>query len=325
MKTTAQKLIKYIEKHENVTAKELVDYLNITKQALYRYLNNFIEDGQIVKIGRTPKVFYLINKEKKQDIIKFDSNVEKKIKDNYFIITPSGERKEGIDGFAYWCNRNKLDPIKTASEYIKTLEKYDKHKQKSGLIDAMFKMKDAFKFNVYVDKLFYVDFYAIERFGKTRLGQILFYAKQSQDKEMIRALSGEIKDKVFNIIKEYKIDGVGFIPPTVKREVQFMKELEKNLNLQIRRVGIVKVKSDVIVPQKSLSKIEDRIENAERSIFVQDRNKYNNILLIDDAVGSGATFNEVGKKIKNSGICDDKIIALAIAGSFKGFDVISEV
>ena len=86
MKTTSQKLIEYIEKHGNVTAKELVDYLSITKQALYRYLNNFIEDRKIIKIGRTPKVFYLINKEKKQDIVKFDSSVEKKIKDNYFII-----------------------------------------------------------------------------------------------------------------------------------------------------------------------------------------------------------------------------------------------
>ena len=35
------------------------------------------------------------------------------------------------------------------------------------------------------------------------------------------------------LIKKYKIDAVGFIPPTVKREVQLMKELEKKLGLHL--------------------------------------------------------------------------------------------
>ena len=52
---------------------------------------------------------------------------------------------------------------------------------------------------------------------------------------------------------------------------------------------------------------------------------YNNILLIDDAVGSGSTINETAKKIKQKGICKGRVIGLAITGSFKGFDVISEV
>ena len=52
---------------------------------------------------------------------------------------------------------------------------------------------------------------------------------------------------------------------------------------------------------------------------------FKNILLLDDAVGSGATLNEVAKKIRERKICQGKIIGLAITGSFKGFDVISEL
>jgi len=48
-------------------------------------------------------------------------------------------------------------------------------------------------------------------------------------------------------------------------------------------------------------------------------------LLIDDAIGSGATLNEIALQIKNRGIVNGKIIGLAITGSIKGFDVISEV
>jgi dimeric dUTPase (all-alpha-NTP-PPase superfamily) len=322
--TTSQKLISYIIERENVTAKEMGEFLDITRQALFKHLAKLIESGEIVKVGRPPKVFYSINKEKKGLAVNFDSKVLDIIKENYLIITASGEMKEGADGFTYWCRRNNLDPIKTSLEYTETLKKYNKYKMKSGLIDGMVKMKSTFS-EVYLDKLFYIDFYSIERFGKTKLGQLLLYAKQSQNKPMIKILSGLIKERVEKIISGCKVDGIAFIPPTVKREVQLMKEIENNLNLPYRKLTLAKVKTDVVVPQKTLNKLEDRIENAARSIFVQDRNTYNNILIIDDAVGSGATLNEVAKKIRNSGICKGKIIGLAITGSFKGFDVISEV
>ena len=48
------------------------------------------------------------------------------------------------------------------------------------------------------------------------------------------------------------------------------------------------------------------------------------ILLIDDALGSGATLNETAQKIKNQKLAET-VIGLAITGSFSGFDVISEV
>ena len=48
------------------------------------------------------------------------------------------------------------------------------------------------------------------------------------------------------------------------------------------------------------------------------------MVLIDDALGSGATLNEVAKKIKNQKVAKE-IIGVAITGSFSGFEVISEV
>jgi phosphoribosylpyrophosphate synthetase len=133
-----------------------------------------------------------------------------------------------------------------------------------------------------------------------------------------------IRPQINQIINKYKIDGVGFIPPTVKREVQFMKILEVNLNLPVKILKISKIKTDIVVPQKTLNKLDDRINNAKRTIVVEDYLQYNNVLLIDDAVGSGATLNETAFQIKKNGIAKN-IIGLAITGSFKGFDVISEV
>ncbi|MCL4417167.1 MAG: hypothetical protein M1365_10790 [Actinobacteria bacterium] len=246
-----------------------------------------------------------------------------KINENYLYITPTGESKEGWTGFLAWCEKTKQDPIKTANEYITTIKKFDKFK-KNDLIDGMPKMKNTFK-DVFLDKLFYLDFYSIERFGKTKLGQTLLYAKQSQNTSLIRKLVDEIRPQIIKIIKKQNIDGVLFVPPTVKREIQFMKELEEKLRLPIRLLSVTKIKTEIIIPQKTLSKLEDRMENAKKTIIVEEKKEYKNVLLIDDAVGSGSTMNETAKQIKNKRLVSGDIIGLAITGSFKGFDVISEV
>lgn len=322
---TAKKIVGFIKSKRQATAKELENYLGISRQALFRQLAKLLEKGEIYKSGKPPKVFYFFQNKKDNEtkLPALGKTITEKINQNYLIITPSGEKKEGLDGFAYWCEKNNLPLEKTASEYVRTLQKYDAFR-KNGIISGMQKIKNTFS-EVYLDSLFYLDFYSIERFGKTRLGQMLLYAKQSQNKKLTQEIISEIKSKVDLIISKYNIDGIGFVPPTVKRETQFMKELERNLRPEIKRIAISKIKTEIAVPQKTLSKLEDRIENANSTFVVEEKQTFKNILLVDDAVGSGATFNEISAKIKRSGISRGKIIGLAITGSFKGFDVISEI
>lgn len=322
-KNTSERIIKYINLKKRVTAKNLVDHFEISRQAMFKHhLSKLLESGVIYKIGKPPRVFYSI-KDKEIDEKEFiiDKRTKKIIDDNYLIITPSGEKKEGMLGFIYWCQKNDLNVPKTAREYIKTLKKYRRYK-KGGLINGIRKIKNTFD-NVYLDNLYYIDFYSIERFGKTKLGQMLLYGKQSGDRRLIKKIVFHTKPQVDKIIKKHKIDVVAFVPWTVKRERQFMRELERGLKLNTRIIKIEKVKTDVIVPQKTLSKLIDRIENAKKT-FVVSEFSGNNVLLIDDAVGSGATLNEIAKQIKDRGFVK-KVIGLSVTGSFKGFDVISEI
>lgn len=323
-KNTAEKIIDYIALKKEAAASEIVDYLLISERAVFKQLANLVFDNKLEKIGKPPFVFYTLKKSvaKKENVSKIDNKTIGVIEENFLFISPTGERKQGLDGFEYWCERTKQSAEKTAIEYVKTLKKYNSFK-KNGLINGIEKFKTTFE-KVGLDKIFYLDFYSIERFGKTRLGQLLLYAKQSQDKKLMRELASDVKPRIDGIIEKYKIDGIGFIPPTVKREVQFMKELEKNLHEHVRKVSIVKIKTEIIVPQKTLTKLNDRIENAKNTIIVDERGTFGNILLIDDAVGSGATLNETALQIKQKKIAK-KIIGLSITGSFKGFDVISEV
>lgn len=321
---TKEIIIKYLHSHRQASVYELTDVLRITRAAIHRQLNKLIAEDKIKKIGKPPKVYYQIKTFAKiEEEFKVDKEIVDFINKNYLYISPTGETYEGWTGFVIWCNRTRQDPNKTSKEYVSTLNKFNKYK-KNGIIDGMPKIKKTFE-KAYLDKLFYLDFYSIERFGKTKLGQMLLYAKQSQNKVLISQLISYIKPEIMKIVKRQNIEGVLFIPPTVKREVQFMKELENKLKLPLRILNVNKIKTDIIVPQKTLSKLGDRIENAQKTIVVSDINKYKNVLLIDDAVGSGATMNETAMQMKEKRLVNGQIIGLAITGSFKGFDIISEV
>jgi len=327
-KSSKNSIFELIKQYKEISTKDIQDRLGISKPVLHKHLNKLIEEGKITKVGATPRVYYIINdKQTSSNMDSAGSKINKLTVDfidkNYLYITASGDIKFGFEGFSYWCKRTKQDIGKTANEYLVTVEKYNTYK-KDGYIDGSAKLTSSFT-SVGLDKLYYLDFYSIERFGKTKLGQMLLYAKQSQSKRIIADLVQNIKPAINDFITKYKIDAVGFIPPTVKREVQFMRELEKGLSIELPIIKIIKVSGEIAVPQKTLSKIEDRIENARKTIMIKENRTFKNILLIDDAVGSGATLNETALKLKQKISMKSTIIGLSITGSYKGFDVISEI
>lgn len=326
MMNNKQKIIAYLKQVKASSVNDLVDQIGISRQAIHRILKDLLDEKKLTKIGRSPKVFYSIappSYARAANYSNIDKDVKKVIDDEFLYITPLGNNLNGYEAFVYWCIERKMDVKKAALSYTNTIKKYKKYR-KNGLIDGMQKMKDSFK-NVAIDKIFYLDFYSIEIFGKTKLGQLLLFAKQSQDRKMINEIADDIKVSVEKIIINQQIDAVGFIPPTVKREVQFMRQLQRRLSLNIKVIDLVKLKTPVVVPQKTLGKINDRVANAKNTIAIDGGGTYKNILLIDDAVGSGSTLNETAKKIREKAMCKGNIIGLAIVGSFRGFEVISEV
>lgn len=324
---TSDKIIEYLQKHGQVTGNELVDYLGITDRAVRKQLKTLLDSGKLAKAGTPPRVYYSVAlgppAPRPPVMLGIDPKTIQLIDKEFLYVTPRGTMQTGMGGFAYWCAERKLDPAKTADRYAKIFAKYRQYK-KADLIDGIYKMKTTFD-EVALDKVFYIDFYSIEIFGKTKLGQLLLFAKQSQNRQLMNELTDTVKPTILHVIKKYHIDGVGFIPPTVKRELQLMKQVQNRLNLNVRTVDIYKIKTPVAVPQKTLNKLEDRIINARETISVDSTGSYNNILLIDDAVGSGSTLNETARKVRQKSICKGRIIGLAITGSFKGFEVISEV
>jgi phosphoribosylpyrophosphate synthetase len=318
-----EKIVKLIEKNDQMTVSQLAEELDISLSMVHRHLKALLDDETLQKIGSAPYVFYKLSEIEQVDDISIDFDIQKIINENFLFISSKGKRIDGLKGFIAWCKKRNFDIAQKANEYVQVYQKHEKIK-KNGVISGNDKMKEVFGEGVCVDDVFYADFYAWEIFGKTKLGQILLYSKQSQDKKMMKEVVKDVEGVIKQLIRTKNINAIGFVPPTVKRQVQFMKMFQKYLNVTLPTVKIVKVQTEVVTPQKTLNKLEDRIENADNTIFINDNIKHKNVLLIDDAVSSGATINQIACKIKKKDLAK-KVYGFAIVGSAKGFDVINEV
>lgn len=323
------KIIILLQEKGDLSVKEMIDFINgVSKQAVHVAINQLLEKNEIEKFGRAPKTIYRLNKiDKSETSIHFvqDESKARFLNEQFIVITETGKMKSGIEAFEYWCKQRNLPVEKTINEYITTKEKYNQYYSALGIIDGIQKLQNTTGYKtIFLDQLYYLDFYAIERFGKTRLGTLLHYAKQGQNKFLMNILVNELKPKLDRLLKSGKFDAVGFVPPTIRREVQIMKYLETHIKVNLPKIKIQKISGIIPVPQKSLSKLDERIINAENTFAVSDTIRYNHILLIDDAVGSGSTLNQIAGKLKRKEIAK-KVTGLAVVGSFKGFDVVTDV
>jgi biotin operon repressor len=321
-----QKIVKYLQIHERTTAIELIKEFGISRQAIQKHLKELHTSGMIKKEGTPPKVYYSV---KQENAIPDKTKIHYDYLNDFYYIDSIGNSHIGNEGFEFWCNERNFDYDLYANKYKSIIETYSKYK-KNGLIDATIKMKDTFQNDLYIDKAFYSDFSEIEIFGKTKLYSQLFYSKQSGKKSNMIKMFELIKDQIIFLLDKYNIEQIGFVPPTVKREVQLMTEFKNYLNIQVPNISISKIKNEYTVPQKSLSKPAERIQNAKNSFHVNPGQILNNILLIDDFVGSGSSLNYVAKKIKSKN-SKCKIIGYAISGTPNGiinnskkFEVINE-
>lgn len=326
--TTKVQIIEFIRKNGHAQVKELVQLLGITPAAVHRSLNKLVAENLILKKGSPPKVFYYLRKETGSTANPLISDNQRQTLDQFYsYITPTGKIEIGVDGFLLWMKntKNLQNPEKCIQDYIKILNESENHKNKTfQMIDATARFNEIFGLT-YLDRVYYHDFYSLIKFGKTKMGQFLLNGKQSQNKKMIKLISDQIQSGIQKLVIAEKIDAIAWAPHSIPRKIPFLKELERNLNFTLPKIEIVKVYTgEIPIAQKSLSKIEERIQNARETMVVVPREiKAKKVLLIDDAVGSGATLNEIAGKLKSKGA--QKVIGFAIVGSYKGFEVIKEV
>lgn len=323
---TKMQILEIIGKNEQVQVKDLVKELGLTAASIHRALNKLMQAGQVSKKGSAPKVFYFIPaKTPHRPIVDIPNDLLQILEKEYLYISPTGNIIKGLDGFLTWmrATNNRQNIENCIKDYIEILSEANSHKNKN-LIEATDRFNKIFS-HLYLDQTYYYDFYSLIRFGKTKIGHYLHHGKQAQNIKVIKTISELIQKPLADILKTEKIDAIAWVPHSIPRKIPFLKELQKNLKLSLPTIEIIKAyQGEVPVAQKSLGKVEERIQNAKETMVVVPLDiTYKKVLLIDDAVGSGATMNEIAKKLKDRGV--KHVVGFAIVGSYKGFEVIKEV
>ena len=55
---------------------------------------------------------------------------------------------------------------------------------------------------MYLDDIFFSDFYTFGHYGKTKLGQLVYLGKSSQDKNLIMEIAKLMHPSIINLIKK---------------------------------------------------------------------------------------------------------------------------
>lgn len=325
MKTdTRQKVYEIIKDNYPIWVTKIAVLLGLSNEIIHRHVKKLISENLVYKTWTAPKVYYFPLENNTENKIVVSQNDSDFLDNNFLSFSPDWQILEWKNWFVLWCKKRDLDIYKEIEFYKNTLWKYNSYKNKDWFIDWMQKLSQTFD-EIFLDEIYYLDFYSIEKYWKTLLWNLMFYWKQSWDKEIISKILTFISNPIKNLILKNDIDGVAFIPPSIDRKVQIMTELKKWLNLSLKELKLIKIFKQKVVSQKSLNKSSDRVINARETIFIENLDfNSNTVLLIDDAVWSGSTLNETARKIKEKKLAK-KVIWLAIVWSFKWFDVINEV
>ncbi len=330
---TRGKIIEYITRHQQARVHDLHKALLLSTAAIHRQLKKLLQAGTILRVGKPPLVFYTLppatEAAQTQAHGSLPVDAQKIIETHFLSVTPDGKLLYGTEGFNYWATlyQKNRQTNKLAQEYITVIKEQRALFSRYGWIDATSKLETTYN-DTYVNHLLFQDLYSYKTFGRTKLAKLVMYAKQIGAKPLIDEISAMAKPFIEKIIKTYSIDAVAYIPPTVPRPIQFIDEFSTQLHLPLPNIVLTKVTpGDIPIPQKTLSTVRERIVNARDSIYLKNsaETSYANILLLDDVAGSGASFNEVAKKLKAVGVGHKTIVAFALVGNIKGYEVIREI
>lgn len=331
------KLISDLFKEKNILwATEISNLLWKSRTIIHKWLKELLEKKEIKKIWKWAHIKYKIifwekklkNEEKNEEnFYKPDFKTQKILENIFYKFSPEWEILQWFLWIKKWCKSRNLNLEKKISNYIKIHNHIEEKQDLCGLISAKENFWEHFE-EVFLDNIFYADQYKWMEFWRWKLAEMTFYAKQSQNKKLINESLNEIFIKIECIIQKENFDAIAITPWSIDRKNQLLWFLKNKMQIfDLPFVNVIKYyPNEIAIPQKSLKKREERIQNARNTIFIDDKNikKYKKVFLIDDFVWSGSTLNETASKLKKEWV--KNVIWFAFVWNLNlDYEVINEV
>jgi predicted amidophosphoribosyltransferase len=299
--------------------------MGISPQAIHAQLRKLVQNGEVIRIGAPPKTLYALA-ETKHSFPELEAGIDQDLAHSFSYLDPTGKLLSGRDAFEAWVSAKKLDNefVPLAKAFSRTIKDIYGPKPVRP-IDTLPRLKSILSSCV-LESAHVSDFYALPQFGKTNLGNLIHAIKTAFNPRILETIARSVEEDIISLVKARHIDTIVYVPHSIPRKKQFLPALRRRLQIALPEIMVRKVfYGNIPVAQKSLSKIQERVENAQKTIFIEHYAiTAGNVLIIDDAIGSGATINEIARKLLTD-IKAKHCHAYAIVGSYKGFDVISTV
>ena len=321
-------MLQLLEKRD-YSPRDLYEELRVSPSLVQRHLKSLLAEGLVDRLGRGPRVFYRFVKSPA-------TVVSSPIIDRHFMLKdPVGNIHYGVEAFLKWSQDNlkKYSLEEKARLYEQCVQDMQRLRKKNGAFSLDGKMDDFHTQTgeeVYLQDVVCAVPYAFPDFGKTKESILLSIAKEgsSQSEEFCDQLVSDFLPILSAYIEREGFDAVVFVPPSASRRVQLMHILRRRFSTISGHPPIVKLDKRhgmVVQQQKHLGRITDRLENADRTFYVRPmKESYDTVLLIDDFIGSGATLNQIAKKLIQQGVAK-KVWGIGIVGVRKGFKVVKKV
>lgn len=313
---------------------QIAEALSISRPTANKYLKELFQNWEISKVWSGAHSTYLIpqvdKKEKKSDFSSIYKNPfpyeeAKLLDENFFKYDSDGRILKWVEGFLLRCRKRDLNPKDKISAFEAINQQINNHRTQCGLLNVTNQFKIKHQYSA-LDELFYADAYTRAEFERGALSEQMFFAKQHQNKQQLKSLISLFYRNLEYLLTAFDINTIALIPSSISHKVQILDLVDQLLDPSIPRIPLIKYSpSKILIPQKSLKRPEERIQNARNTIFIRGEHiDYHTVLLIDDFVGSGATLNETAIKLKTAWV--KKIIGFAFFGNLDlKYEVINEM
>lgn len=330
--SSLQPILDCFDKKDSLTPSEIAFMLGKSKVIVHKYLKALVEQWIIKKSGSWVHITYSLTKNKKNTVkdienISFSFSDWEILENSFYKFSENGTLLKGINGFIEWCTSRGLNPQEKLIQFIKIKHHFDSLKDSCWLIETTLD----FKKNVaefYLDSVYFADQYNRMEFGRGKLAELTFFAKQSQNLKLISESNNAVIRQILCLIGREKIEAIALTPHSVVRKNQLLKYLKRLFSAnEIPFIRLSKYYPNKIpIPQKTLKTKEQGIQNAEKAIFVDTKNawEYKKVLLIDDFVGSWATLNITARKLKEAWV--KTVVWFAYVGNINlSYEIINEI
>ena len=194
VKSTKEQIVTYLSTIWPSSAKQITEHFWFNQTIIHRHLKDLVEAWLIHKTWSVPRVLYIANtnhdKTVNQDFqTKLQYQDIKRLDENYMSYDSDGTHLVWHHGFFIRCSQRWVSIDDQYKKYHKLVQNIDDKRDRNGMLNTLPKLTKQTK-EVYLDWLYVCDSYQIGHFWKTTLWSLAFYAKQSQNRQLIDQVVG---------------------------------------------------------------------------------------------------------------------------------------